>query len=200
LTRRRELEAQVQKAVPDLCLQTPPIAGADFPYADVPGAYRNYVKLNGPLTQEVEQANPLEDLADPGCGLHNAEQAVYGNRQVVAADQLAHAGRIDSRNPGQIQHDIALAAPEERPDPVPQLRLIGRAQASFDVQDRAVVRAGRFDGYHGCSRPSDEPSRNGGCLENVHGLIRLAAGAGSFSVVGPRDAIRESRVQFPLSG
>jgi hypothetical protein len=89
--------------------------------------------------QDVEQGNSLEDLAYPSRDAHNLQLAVPGNGHVVRADEFAHACRVDSRDSGQVQHDMPLATPEERPDAVPQFPIDRRAQWALDVKDGEVL-------------------------------------------------------------
>ena len=89
-------------------------------------------RLRSPLTQDVQQSDAPKDMADPGCGADNLQQATSLSRHVVGTDQFAHASCVDARHSSQIQHDDALAKSEESPDGVPQLPIHRREKRAFE--------------------------------------------------------------------
>jgi len=96
-------------------------------------------------TEHLEETDTLEDLLDPGCRLDDPKHALNGARHVVRTDQLADSGRVDSRHSRQIQDDVALAAPEERADAVPESAIHGRAKSPIEIEHALAVRTGCRD-------------------------------------------------------
>jgi hypothetical protein len=103
--------------------------------------------------------------------MREAQHALCGDGHVVRADQLPHAGGINSGDGCQVEDDRSRPASKERMDSVPQLARERRTERMIDVEDGHVLRQRRRCGGGRLSGGVELTGSDGGVVHVVHLLL-----------------------------
>jgi hypothetical protein len=90
--------------------------------------------------QEIEDARPLEKVANARAGVRDSELTVCGRGHVEQMNQFTDAASIQIRHGGEIQLDSPNAAAQDRVHDPLKFEVDRDAEGSADVQNRYAAR------------------------------------------------------------